>query len=101
MLNDKIEEHYRAKKEEMIRNNENNEKNIYYKVLKQREKMKFLKKLDKSRSSLHIIKRYNIPDSEMSKNSENLFNNNISSNNINLPLLNNSGEYNNINIKFN
>ena len=101
MLNDKIEEHYRAKKEEMIRNNENNEKNIYYKVLKQREKMKFLKKLDKSRSSLRIIKRYNIPDSEMSKNSENLFNNNISSNNINLPLLNNSGEYNNINIKFN
>ena len=101
MLNDKIEEHYRAKKEEMIRNNENNEKNIYYKVLKQREKMKFLKKLDKSRSSLRIIKRYNIPDSEMSKNSENLFNNNISSNNINLPLLNNSENYNHINIKFN
>ena len=57
MLNKKIEEHFREKKELYIKNNENTSSNKYYKVLEQREEMQFIKKLDKSRSSLHVVKR--------------------------------------------
>ena len=64
MLNKKIEEHFREKKELYIKNNENTSSNKYYKVLEQREEMQFIKKLDKSRSSLHVVKRnkYLVPE---------------------------------------
>ena len=63
-LNKKIEEHFKEKKELYIKNNENNSNNKYYKVLEQREEMQFIKKLDKSRSSLHVVKRnkYFVPE---------------------------------------
>ena len=62
-LSKKIEEHFKEKKELYIKNNENNSKNKYFRVLEQREEMQFIKKLDKSRSSLRVIKRINILDS--------------------------------------
>jgi hypothetical protein len=75
MLNKKIEKHFKEQKEKLIKDNENPYDNIYFKVLEQREEMKFIKKLDKSRSSLHIIKRNQILDSENNKNNNNLFTN--------------------------
>ena len=67
MLNKKIEEHFKEQKELYIKNNENNSSNKYYKALEQREDMQFIKKLDKSRSSLHILKRDKDPIPEMKK----------------------------------
>ena len=75
MLNKKIEKHFKEQKEKLIKDNENPYDNIYFKVLEQREEMKFIKKLDKSRSSLHIIKRNQILDAENNKNNNNLFTN--------------------------
>jgi len=72
-LSKKIEEHFKEKKELYIKNNENNNKNKYFRVLEQREEMQFIKKLDKSRSSLRVIKRINILDSN--KNKEAIANN--------------------------
>ena len=72
-LSKKIEQHFKDKKELYIKNNENNNKNKYFRVLEQREEMQFIKKLDKSRSSLRVIKRINILDSN--KNKETIANN--------------------------
>ena len=69
-LNKKIEEHFKEKKELYIKNNENNINNKYYKVLEQREEMQFIKKLDKSRSSLHVVKRNKYLVPEMKKINE-------------------------------
>ena len=83
MLNKQIEEHFKEKKEFLKRNNEYNINNIFYRALEQREEMKFIKKLDKSRSSLKIIKRNPIQEIETNKNSEmvtNINNINIKSN---------------------
>ena len=71
MLNKKIEEHFREKKKELIEKNENNISNKFFRILEQRNEMKFVKKLDKSRSSLHIIKRKEIIPQENIKNNEN------------------------------
>ena len=51
--------------------NENNISNKFFRILEQRNEMKFVKKLDKSRSSLHIIKRKEIIPLENIKNNEN------------------------------
>ena len=67
-LSKQIEEHFKEKKELYIKNNENNTKNKYFRVLEQREKMQFIKKLDKSRSSLRVIKRINILDPNKNNN---------------------------------
>ena len=75
MLNKKIEKHFKEKRELLIKNNENPFDNIFFRVLEKREEMKFIKKLDKSRSSLHIIKRNQILDAENNKNNNNLFTN--------------------------
>ena len=71
MLNKKIEEHFKEKKKELIEKNENNISNKFFRILEQRNEMKFVKKLDKSRSSLHIIKRKEIIPKENIKNNEN------------------------------
>jgi hypothetical protein len=71
MLNKKIEEHFKEKKKELIEKNENNINNKFFRILEQRNEMKFVKKLDKSRSSLHIIKRKEIIPLENIKNNEN------------------------------
>ena len=71
MLNKKIEEHFKEKKKELIEKNENNISNKFFRILEQRNEMKFVKKLDKSRSSLHIIKRKEIIPQENIKNNEN------------------------------
>ena len=70
ILNKKIEEHFKEKKELLVKNNENNKDNIQYKILEYREEMKFIKKLDKSRSSLHITKRNPKTEFEINKNSD-------------------------------
>ena len=66
LLNEKIEKHFENKKKIYLNkiNNEANENNLnksndnlIYQVLKRREEEQFIKKLDKSRSTLHIIKR--------------------------------------------
>ena len=67
-LSKQIEEHFKEKKELYIKNNENNTKNKYFRVLEQREEMQFIKKLDKSRSSLRVIKRINILDPNKNNN---------------------------------
>ena len=67
ILNKKIEEHFKEKKELLVKNNENNKDNIQYKILEYREEMKFIKKLDKSRSSLHITKRNPKTEFEINK----------------------------------
>ena len=79
-LSKKIEEHFKEKKELYIKNNENNSKNKYFRVLEQREEMQFIKKLDKSRSSLRVIKRINILDPNK-KNEEKINNINKKENN--------------------
>ncbi len=56
-LNKIIEEHFKEQKELLIKKNENNSNNIFYKALEQREEMRFIKKFDKSRSFLHIMKK--------------------------------------------
>jgi len=79
-LSKKIEEHFKEKKELYIKNNENNSKNKYFRVLEQREEIQFIKKLDKSRSSLRVIKRINILDPNK-KNEEKINNINKKENN--------------------
>ena len=76
-LSKKIEEHFKEKKELYIKNNENNSKNKYFRVLEQREEMKFIKKLDKSRSSLRVIKRINILDKDKKIEDNKIIANNI------------------------
>jgi hypothetical protein len=66
--NKEVEEHFKKEKERLIKKNENNSSNKYYKALEQREELRFIKKLDKSRSSLRIIKRYQIQGNEINKN---------------------------------
>ena len=63
-----VEEHFKKKKEKLIKENENNSSNKVYKALEQREELRFIKKFDKSRSSLRIIKRYQIQGNEINKN---------------------------------
>jgi hypothetical protein len=63
-----VEEHFKKKKERLIKENEYNSSNKVYKALEQREELRFIKKLDKSRSSLRIIKRYQIQGNEVNKN---------------------------------
>ena len=75
ILNKKIEKHFKEKRELLIKNNENPFDNIFFRVLEKREEMKFIKKLDKSRSSLHIIKRNQILDGGINKNNTNLLTN--------------------------
>ena len=87
MLNKEIEEHFKKEKESLIKKNENNRSNIFYKALEQREEIRFIKKLDKSRSSLRIIKRYQIQGNEINKNNmiiTNIGNNKKSSVNNNI-----------------
>ena len=68
MLNEKIQKHFEDKKKSLLlSSNMNLNNNLEYKVLEKREENQFIKKLDKSRSSLRIISRNPI------------------SNNINLP----------------
>ena len=75
ILNKKIEKHFKEKRELLIKNNENPFDNIFFRVLEKREEMKCIKKLDKSRSSLHIIKRNQIIDDGINKNNTNLLTN--------------------------
>ena len=66
MLNEKIEKYF-EKKKKLFLNKENNlnksNDNLLYKVLKRREQDQFIRKLDKSRSTLNVIKKIpEIPD---------------------------------------
>ena len=60
MMNEKIEKHFDKKKKLILSNesgsNRSND-NLFFKIIKRREQGQFLKKLDKSRSTLHIIKK--------------------------------------------
>ena len=98
MLNEKIEKHFENQKK-LYLNDENNlnksKDNLIYKVLKRREEEQFIKKLDKSRSTLHIIKKKpeittKLENNKEQKNKEseikntkinNIINNNIEKNN--------------------
>ena len=102
LLNEKIEKYFENKKKIFLDENNINSNlnksndNLMYKVLKRREQEKFIKKLDKSRSTLNIIKRIpEIPDtinkiekkSEQQNNKENI---NKSSNKNNSNIKNNN-----------
>ena len=58
---DNIDKYFDDKKKDYIKNlddeNQKNNNSLIYKVLKEREDNQFIKKLDRSRSSLHIIKK--------------------------------------------
>ena len=90
MLKEKIDKYFENKKKLYLSNENSINRsidNLKYNVLKKREQEQFLKKLDKSRSALHILKR--IPKKENKKDS----NNNKNNENINNPLniINNEG----------
>ena len=59
--NDNIKKYYEDKKQNYLKNlNDKNNKNnnsLIYRLLKEREGNQFIKKLDRSRSSLHILKK--------------------------------------------
>ena len=60
LLNEKINKHFENKKKLFLNKEKNINKsndNLAYKVFKRREQEQFIKKLDKSRSTLHIIKK--------------------------------------------
>ena len=61
--NEKIEKYFEEKKQNYLKNlskenkdQDKNNNNLIYKVLKDREENQFIKKLDRSRSTLHVIK---------------------------------------------
>ena len=102
-LNKEIEEHFKKEKEDLIKKNQNISTNIHYKALIQREEIQFIKKLDKSRSSLHILKRQKTNDENNKNNNNDIKNinqNAISSNNDannNNNIINNNNDINNNN----
>jgi len=90
MMNEKIQKYFEDKKKSLLNNsnikNDKNKINLYYQVLEKREENQFIKKLDKSRSSLHIIKRNPIIKlTSRTKNNENKLNksNNSENNKLN------------------
>ena len=61
--NEKIEKYFEEKKQNYLKNlskenkdQDKNNNNLIYKILKDREANQFIKKLDRSRSTLHVIK---------------------------------------------
>ena len=61
--NEKIEKYFEEKKQDYLKNlsqennfQDKNNNSLIYKVLKHREQNQFIKKLDRSRSTLHVIK---------------------------------------------
>jgi hypothetical protein len=95
MLNEKIKKYFENKKKLFLnmQNNENNlyksKENLIYKVLKKREQDQFIRKLDKSRSSLNIMKKIPEiqemiikPEVNKESNIENKQNNNNDNTNI-------------------
>ena len=94
MMNEKIQKYFEDKKKSLLNQNniknDKNNMNLYFQVLEKREDNQFIKKLDKSRSSLHIIKRNPIlkstsrtKNNENKGNKSNSFEKNKLNNNIN------------------
>ena len=99
MLNKQIEEHFRETKEKLIKKNENNSNNKFYKALVQREEIRFIKKFDKSRSSLHIMKKNIKQSNEIYKNNDMKTDNlGIKKSNLNEIIPNKKEENKNMNI---
>ena len=99
MLNKQIEEHFRETKEKIIKKNENNSNNKFYKALVQREEIRFIKKFDKSRSSLHIMKKNIKQSNEIYKNNDMKTDNlGIKKSNLNEIIPNKKEENKNMNI---
>ncbi len=79
LLNDKIKKHFDERKKYLLNPNNQNIKNkIFFKVLEKREDEQFIKKLDKSRSTIKIIKRNDIINNISKNIIQEKLNNNIS-----------------------
>jgi len=99
MLNKQIEEHFRETKEKLIKEDVNYRNNKVYKALEQREEMRFIKKFDKSRSSLHIMKKNIKQSNEIYKNNDMKTDNlGIKKSNLNEIIPNKKEENKNMNI---
>ena len=99
MLNKQIEEHFRETKEKIIKEDVNYRNNKVYKALEQREEMRFIKKFDKSRSSLHIMKKNIKQSNEIYKNNDMKTDNlGIKKSNLNEIIPNKKEENKNMNI---
>ena len=70
IINDKIQKYFENKKN-LLSSNKNNNDNLLYKVIEKREDNQFIKKLDKSRSTIRIIKRNPIIKDIIKKNNNN------------------------------
>ena len=99
MKNKQIEEHFRETKEKLIKEDVNYRNNKVYKALEQREEMRFIKKFDKSRSSLHIMKKNIKQSNEIYKNNDMKTDNlGIKKSNLNEIIPNKKEENKNMNI---
>ena len=99
MQNKQIEEHFRETKEKLIKEDVNYRNNKVYKALEQREEMRFIKKFDKSRSSLHIMKKNIKQSNEIYKNNDMKTDNlGIKKSNLNEIIPNKKEENKNMNI---
>ena len=91
---EEVEKHFEDKKKNFLQNlNKKNKNNKYndmlFKILNERERNKFIKKLNKSRSSLYIMER-NLSTNNFNKGNSNIKYKNI---NINISQRNNSRNY--------
>ena len=99
MQSKQIEEHFRETKEKLIKEDVNYRNNKVYKALEQREEMRFIKKFDKSRSSLHIMKKNIKQNNEIYKNNDMKTDNlGIKKSNLNEIIPNKKEENKNMNI---